>query len=138
MRPVRVPPSMMAACPARHNGTERCIISRKSSVRGLGMKPSETLRLHRDEILRMAKQAHVQNVRVFGSTVRGEDREGSDLDLLVDATEHTSLFDLGGLLSDLEILLGVRVDIVTSGALAAVPSHRRAMAARIMDQAEAI
>lgn len=86
----------------------------------------------------MAKQAHVQNVRVFGSTVRGEDREGSDLDLLVDATEHTSLFDLGGLMSDLEMLLGVRVDIVTSGALAAVPSHRRAMAARIMDQAKAI
>lgn len=77
-------------------------------------------------------------MRVFGSTARGEDREGSDLDLLVDATEHTSLFDLGGLTVDLEALLTVQVDIVTSGALSAALGHRRAMATEILAQAKPI
>jgi uncharacterized protein len=102
------------------------------------MKPSEALRLHRSKILQIAENARVGNVRVFGSTARGEDREDSDLDLLVDATEHTSLFDLGAMAIDLEALLSVHVDIVTSGALSALPPHRRAMAAEIMDEAKPI
>lgn len=104
----------------------------------LGMKPSEALRLHRNEILRIAENARVRNVRVFGSTARGEDREGSDLDLLVDATEHTSLFDLGGMTIDLEALLRIHVDIVTSGALSTATGHRRAMAAEILAEAKQI
>ncbi len=102
------------------------------------MKPSEALRRHRREILQIAEDARVGNVHVFGSTARGEDREDSDLDLLVDATEHTSLFDLGGMTIDLEALLTVRVDIVTSGSLSALPAHRRAMAAQIMAEAKPI
>ena len=102
------------------------------------MKPSEALRFHRNEILRIAENARVKNVRVFGSTARGEDRDDSDLDLLVDATEHTSLFDLGGMTTDLEELLRVHVDIVTSGALLALPSHRGAMAAEIVAEAKPI
>ncbi len=81
------------------------------------MKPSEALRRQRSKILQIAENARVRNVRVFGSTARGEDREDSDLDLLVDAKEHTSLFDLRGMTIDLEALLTVRVDIVTSGSL---------------------
>lgn len=102
------------------------------------MKPSEALRLHRNEILRIAENAKVRNVRVFGSTARGEDREGSDLDLLVETTEHTSLFDLGGMTIDLEALLRIHVDIVTSGALLIAPAHRRAMAAGILAEAKQI
>lgn len=83
----------------------------------LPMKPSEALRLHRSEILRIAENARVKNVRVFGSTARGEDREDSDLDLLVDATAHTTLFDLGGMQYDLQQILGVRVDVRTVGDL---------------------
>jgi uncharacterized protein len=50
---------------------------------------------------------------VFGSCVRGQDTEGSDLDLLVDALPGATLFDLGGLQQTLEEMLGVRVDLVT-------------------------
>jgi len=57
------------------------------------------------------------NPRVFGSVLRGEDREDSDLDILVDALPGASLFDLCGLEIDLEALLGVRVEVVTPKSL---------------------
>ncbi len=57
------------------------------------------------------------NPRIFGSVLHGEDREGSDLDLLVDALPGATLFDLGGLQAELEDLLGVRVDVLTPGDL---------------------
>jgi hypothetical protein len=49
--------------------------------------------------------------------LRGEDREGSDLDILVDPLPGTTLLDLGGLQVELEELLGVRVDLLTPGDL---------------------
>ena len=49
--------------------------------------------------------------------MRGEDQDGSDLDLLVDALPGATLFDLGGLQAELEDLLGVRVDVLTPGDL---------------------
>ncbi len=54
---------------------------------------------------------------MFGSVLRGEDRDGSDLDLLVDALPGATLFDLGGLQIELEELLGVPVDLLTPGDL---------------------
>jgi predicted nucleotidyltransferase len=59
----------------------------------------------------------VQNPRIFGSASRGDDLDGSDLDLLVDPMETTTLFDLAGLKLELEALLGVAVDIATPLAL---------------------
>jgi len=56
-------------------------------------------------------------VRVFGSAVRGEDRPDSDVDFLVELEEGRSLMDLGGLLMDLQNLLGRNVDVVTERAL---------------------
>ena len=53
------------------------------------------------------------NPRVFGSVLHGTDRDGSDIDLLVDALPGTTLFDLGGLQDELETLLGVHVDVLT-------------------------
>jgi predicted nucleotidyltransferase len=50
---------------------------------------------------------------VFGSAMRGDDTEDSDLDLLVDPLPGTTLFDLGGLQDELENMLGVHVDVVT-------------------------
>ena len=61
----------------------------------------------------------VSNPRVFGSVARGEDDEASDLDLLVDPTERTTLFDLAGLELELSALLGVLVDVLTPGGIAA-------------------
>ncbi len=81
------------------------------------MKPSELLNAHRSEICRMVEQNHVRNPRVFGSVLRGEDAEGSDLDLLVDPLPGTTLLNLGALQVDLEQLLGVPVDVLPPGDL---------------------
>ncbi|GBQ46641.1 nucleotidyltransferase family protein [Komagataeibacter europaeus] len=66
------------------------------------MRPSEAVALHRHSIIGLARQWKLDNPRVFGSVVHGLDRDGSDLDLLVDAPEGITLFDLGGLQSDLD------------------------------------
>lgn len=71
----------------------------------------------REEILRIAERHGACNVRVFGSMARGEDRPDSDLDLLVDVGPKPSPFFLGGLLADLEDLLGRNVDVVTEAGL---------------------
>jgi predicted nucleotidyltransferase len=52
------------------------------------------------------------NPRVFGSVRYGTDIDGSDIDLLVDTLPGATLFDLGGLLEELEELLGVPVDLL--------------------------
>ena len=71
----------------------------------------------RDEITRLAQQYHTSQVRVFGSVARGSNRETSDVDVLVRTEPGCSLFDLGGLLEDLQQLLGCRVDLVTEQGL---------------------
>lgn len=77
------------------------------------MRPSEALLQHREAVRRAAGRYRVSNPRVFGSVLRGEDVDSSDLDLLVDPLPGTTLFDLGGLQDELEQLLGLRVDVVT-------------------------
>jgi uncharacterized protein len=73
---------------------------------------SNDIRAHRDEILRISALHGAYNVRVFGSFVRGESGPESDLDLLVDAGPATTPFFPGGLVADLEQLLGRRIDVV--------------------------
>ena len=77
------------------------------------MKPSDALRTHRDAIRHLVESHRVCNGRVFGSVVHGNDRDGSDFDLLVDPLPGTTLFDLGGLQIDLEELLGIPIDVLT-------------------------
>ena len=81
------------------------------------MRPSELLASHRNEICRMVAQNHVCNPRVFGSVLHGEDTEDSDLDLLVEPTSETTLFDIGAIQCELKKLLGITVDVLTPGAL---------------------
>ena len=83
------------------------------------MKPSAVLHYNREIIRRVALLHHVRNPRVFGSVLRGEDAEGSDLDLLVEALPGTTLFDLGAIQIELEEALGIRVDVLTPGDLPA-------------------
>lgn len=64
----------------------------------------------------LEKYPMISNVRVFGSVSRNEDTEASDLDLYVDAASGTTLFHLGGLREELAGLMGVAINIVTSGA----------------------
>ncbi|HZU66198.1 MAG TPA: nucleotidyltransferase family protein [Ktedonobacteraceae bacterium] len=71
----------------------------------------------REDILRIASEYGAYNVRIFGSVARGEDDERSDIDFLVDMEKGRSLFDLGGLLMDLQDLLGHDVDVVTEDGL---------------------
>ena len=73
----------------------------------------EELRARRDEILEIARRHGVFDIRIFGSVARGEEREGSDIDFLVDIEEGRSLFDLGAFDMDLRDFFGCDVDIGT-------------------------
>ena len=81
------------------------------------MKPSQALEQHRAAIRRIVERHRACNARVFGSVLRGTDDESSDLDLLVDATDSTTLFDLGAIQYEVSQLLGIGVDVLTPGAL---------------------
>jgi len=83
----------------------------------------------RAEILAVAHKHGAKNVRVFGSVSRGEADENSDLDFLVEMEAGRSLFDLGGVQYDLEILLGLPVDVVTENGL------RKSIKARVLAEA---
>ncbi len=72
---------------------------------------------HREEILAIAKNHGVTNVRLFGSMARNDTDENSDVDLLVRPLPGTSLLDLGGLLMEAQELLGRPVDVVSERAL---------------------
>jgi predicted nucleotidyltransferase len=79
------------------------------------MLPSELLHIHREEIRGIVgRYPRLSNLRVVGSVARGEDNEGSDVDFLVDLASGATLFDLGGLHEDLEDLLGIPVDVISS------------------------
>ena len=72
---------------------------------------------HRTDLLALASRRGITAVRVFGSLSRGDDTDGSDVDLLVTLAPGTSALALGGLLLDAQELLGRRVDIVTEASL---------------------
>jgi predicted nucleotidyltransferase len=86
----------------------------------------------REDIRRIATAHGAGNVRVFGSTGRGEQNASSDLDLLVDMAEGRTLFDLIALSNDLEDSLGVEVDLVTEASLSPY------MRDRVLDEAVAL
>ena len=86
---------------------------------GDAVKPSTALDSQRSVVRDVASRFRTANPRVFGSVVHGTDRDGSDLDLLVDALPGATLFDLGALQDELEELLGVPVDVLTPAELPA-------------------
>lgn len=77
----------------------------------------ELLKAKREEILSIAAQHGASNVRIFGSVARGEAREDSDVDFLVNLEHGRSLLDRIGLIQDLSDLLGRKVDVATEKAL---------------------
>ena len=77
----------------------------------------DTLFEKKNEIVKLAAVHGATNVRIFGSTARGEDNPNSDVDLLVEFDEDRSLFDLIRLREELAQLLGRQVDVVTKESL---------------------
>lgn len=75
-------------------------------------RPSAALAAHRDQVVAAVAAVGGSHVRVFGSVARGQDREGSDIDLLVTLPADIDLFRLVALEQQLEDLLGVPVDII--------------------------
>ncbi len=76
----------------------------------LRMDRAETivrLRAHEAELKRLG----LQHVSLFGSTARGDARDNSDIDLLVDLDPDADLFDYAGIIGALEGLLSHPVDV---------------------------
>jgi predicted nucleotidyltransferase len=86
------------------------------------MKPSEALNKNRVQIRQIVASHHASNARVFGSVAKGEDTNKSDLDILIEPTNETTLFDIGAIRRKLKDLLGVTVDVLTPNSL---PDHFR-------------
>jgi predicted nucleotidyltransferase len=95
-------------------------------------KPSQAFEAHRPSVRRIVEAHQARNPRVFGSIARGQDTSGSDLDLLVDTTDSTSLFDLATIELELERLIGIPVQVTTAGAL------RGALRERVLAEAEPV
>ena len=95
--------------------------SRHREVGKLAEQVSGPLRVlvesRREQVMAIAARHHASRVRLFGSAARGEDGPDSDVDLLVDFDQGSSLFDLIRMSRELEALLGRAVDVVSAGGL---------------------
>ena len=89
----------------------------RTAEAGVGAVGLDELKRRREDILRVAARHGARNVRVFGSVARGEDDSASDVDFLVEMEKGRSLLDMGGLLMDLQELLGCKVDVVSDKGL---------------------
>jgi predicted nucleotidyltransferase len=96
------------------------------------MRPSEALPKHRETIRQLVLEAGMANPRVFGSVLHGEDKDGSDLDILIDPAPRTSLLDLAGLQIEIESRIGFKVDLLTPKCL---PLKSRQ---RVLDEAQPV
>lgn len=72
---------------------------------------------NRDAIIQLANKYGMENVRVFGSVARGEDTEGSDIDLLVTPGPGRTLSDRCGFILDTQELLDCKLDVLNSRGL---------------------
>ena len=81
------------------------------------MDIAEVLREKRQQVLQIARQHGAYHVRIFGSVARGEAQPDSDIDFLVEMEAGRSLLDMGGLVMELQQLLGHNVDVVTERGL---------------------
>jgi len=77
------------------------------------MKPSEQFLKYRVQIREIVEANRASNPRVFGSVLTGNDSDESDLDILVDPTDETTLFDISAIQYELNELLGIQVDVHT-------------------------
>ncbi|HLA93252.1 MAG TPA: helix-turn-helix domain-containing protein [Actinomycetota bacterium] len=97
--------------------TGTTLTASRSEVSRASGRLRRLLEERRDEIVELAARHYARNVRVFGSVARGEETVTSDVDLLVDMDAGRSLLDQVRLRRELSDLLGVDVDVVTTGGL---------------------
>jgi len=83
----------------------------------------------KSEIAELAALYGASHIRIFGSVARRSSDEHSDIDFLVEMEPGRTLFDLGGLTHDLEVLLGRHVDVCT------IPLLREQVRDRIVSEA---
>jgi len=84
----------------------------------------ETLKTHyRDGIIHLAEQYKLENVRVFGSTVRGSSRADSDIDLLVHLKKGCSLLDISAFEVEVSKLTGSKIDVLDDVAIKPILAH---------------
>ena len=102
------------------------------SQHNLAMRPSTALENHRLAILEIVEKHNGRNPRVFGSVAHGTDSDGSDLDILIDPTSETTLFDIGAIRRELRVLLGVDVDVLTPNALPDSFRHQVLLEAKVI------
>lgn len=87
---------------------------RERLVMAMQPRPSQALAGNESEVARIVAAYGGSRVRVFGSTAKGRDRAGSDLDLMVDLAPRTPLSTLVAMEDELAALLGVDVEVVSA------------------------
>lgn len=102
----------------RATGSELDLLLRQSPSASNGLL-AQSLRLHRQRIKLIVASHGLRHVRIFGSVARGEEGPESDIDLLVDVPPGVGLFELGRCQSELESLLGAKVDLIPAADLKA-------------------
>lgn len=81
------------------------------------MRPSEVFEQNREFVREAVGRYRTSNPRVFGSVLHGTDKEGSDIDILIDTLPGATLLDLIGLEQELEREMGVPVQVLTPNEL---------------------
>ncbi|MGJ9412648.1 nucleotidyltransferase domain-containing protein [Aeromicrobium sp. CF4.19] len=102
--------------------------ARRALDDAVALRPSVALAACRDEVRTLFRTAGLPEPEVFGSVARGDDTTGSDLDLLVEFTEHHDIVDLLELEDALANLLTVRVDLVDDRTVGTVAEQARSEA----------
>ncbi len=129
-RRAEVPQSVISAYEAARREPSMDMLARLVAAAGFELavdllpaipkSPLQTLLArHRLRLRRELQALGASNIRVFGSTARGDDRADSDVDILVDLDESVGLFSLGRMRTAAEAILGVGVDVVPAGSLKA-------------------
>lgn len=79
-----------------------------------------TLNVHKllqPHLPELTRRYHIKSLRLFGSYVRGEEKQSSDVDLLIDFSLTPTIFELMDLEEELEEILQRDVDLVTERSL---------------------
>lgn len=85
----------------------------RTILEALRVKPRDLLDRHRSEVNDLLHRRGVKDLKVIGSVARGEDDEGSDIDLLAEFPPGTTLLDLMELEQEIEAIVGTDVDLIS-------------------------